>query len=204
MITSKKSNMGPVGLKPKGAYSGSTPYTFLDCVLHNHDSWVCIALDANGNPITISGQEPSDNSAYWQALTDGGRAAMAVGTQVQTDFNTWFGATANAGIRKTVNDWFSSVQNAWTQWFSDTLISGVRKIWTTWFGGVQSDWTTLSNNATAAIAGAENVNATVSGSTITITDRTGQSQTMELPIATETNIRNIVRNYTPEEEEEEA
>ena len=135
-------NAGPVGLKPKGAYNAATTYTLLDCVLYNHDSWVCKAMDAQGNPVDVTGQTPQDGSQYWQALTDGGRAAMAVGTQVRTDFDTWFGATANAGIRKTVSDWLSSVQDAWTVWFSDTLITGVRKIWDTWFGGVQGEWTT--------------------------------------------------------------
>ena len=165
----KTINAGPVGLKPKGAYNPSGTYTFLDCVLYNHDSWVCKAINANGEAIEITGQTPADGSQYWQALTDGGRAAVAVGSQMRSEFDTWFGATAAAGIRKAVADWFSGVQSAWTtwyegvqsawtEWFSDTLATGVRKVWSTWFSGRQSDWNTLSNNVTAATEHAENLN----------------------------------------------
>lgn len=207
MIKSKTINAGPTGLKPKGAYNNLTEYTVLDCVLHSHDSWVCTAMDAQGNPAKITGQAPYDGSPYWKALTDGGRAALAIGEGVRTDFNEWFGATANAGIRKTVADWFDTVQDAWTSWFSDTLTTGVRKIWDTWFGGVQDTWTTLENNATAAIsrtdtatAGANAaaaeaqekgsyakqqgdaaalVDASMSGTVLTVTSRTGSTRSVD-------------------------
>lgn len=174
--TTKTINAGPVGLKPRGAYSSTDTYTLLDCVLYNHDSWVCIAMNADGSAATVTGQAPADGSQYWKALTDGGRAAVAVGTQVRTDFDTWFGATANAGIRKTVSDWLTSVQTAFNDWFSDSLSTGVRKIWNDWFSdsiatgvryiwdhwfgeaptqqsqgsGVQGEWAGLKTDATTA------------------------------------------------------
>lgn len=75
----KTINAGPVGLKPRGAYSPTATYTLLECVLYNHDSWVCTAINTDGSAATISGQTPADGSAYWIALTDGGRAAYAEG-----------------------------------------------------------------------------------------------------------------------------
>jgi hypothetical protein len=74
MSTTKTINVGPVGIKPKGAYSASATYTLLDCVLYNHDSWVCTAKNQAGEPIEITGQAPADGSQYKPALTDGGRA----------------------------------------------------------------------------------------------------------------------------------
>lgn len=148
MATQTKTiNAGPVGIKPRGAYSSTDTYTMLDCVLYNHDSWVCTAMTADGSAATVSGQAPYDGSQYWKALTDGGRAAVAEGAQVRTDFDTWFGATANAGIRKTVSDWLTAVQTAWTEWFSDTLATGVRKIWSTWFSQRQTEWSEMSSTA---------------------------------------------------------
>ena len=159
-------NAGPVGIKPRGAYSSTDTYTLLDCVLYNHDSWVCIAMNADGSAATITGQAPADGSQYWKALTDGGRAAVAVGTQVRTDFDTWFGETENAGIRKTVSDWFADIQMTWSNWFGADAGSGIRKTfsdwfeqiqqaWTSWFGrdateGVQKDWADTKADATEA------------------------------------------------------
>ena len=71
----KTVNAGPVGLKPKGDYSASATYTLLDCVMYDHDSWVCKAMNAQGEAVNISGQTPSAGSQYWQKLTDGGKAA---------------------------------------------------------------------------------------------------------------------------------
>lgn len=148
MATQTKTiNAGPVGIKPRGAYSSSDTYTLLDCVLYNHDSWVCTAMTNDGSAATITGQAPYDGSPYWKAMTDGGRAAVAEGQQVRTDFDTWFGANADAGVRKTVSNWLTSVQTAWTEWFSDTLATGVRKIWNTWFGQTQTEWSSLSSQA---------------------------------------------------------
>lgn len=84
----KTINAGPVGLKPKGDYSASATYTLLDCVKHNHDSWVCKAVNAQGEAIEITGQAPADGSQYWQALTDGGRAAVAEGETARQKGNT--------------------------------------------------------------------------------------------------------------------
>ena len=81
-------NAGPVGLKPKGDYSSTATYTLLDCVKYNHDSWVCKAMNAQGEAIEITGQTPADGSQYWQALTDGGRAAYNEGETARQKGNT--------------------------------------------------------------------------------------------------------------------
>lgn len=187
MITeTKTTDAGPTGLLPRGNYSSTASYMLLHTVLYNHDSWVCKAVDQNGDAVEITGIAPEDNSPYWQALTDGGRAAVAVGTQVRSDFDAWFGATANAGIRKTVTDWlaarqtefyewFGATANAgirktvadwmaarqtqFTEWFSDTLTSGVRYIWTHWFSSTQSEWGSLKTDATTATTRANNASA---------------------------------------------
>lgn len=164
---------------PRGPYSPTATYTLNRVVLYDHDSWVCKALDAQGEAIEISGIAPDDatyGALYWQAMTDGGRAAVAVGQQVRTDFDTWFGADANSGIRKTVSDWLTSAQTQFNNWFSDTLQTGVRYIWDHWFSdllptgvryiwnhwfgeapteqsegsGVQKEWADLKADATAA------------------------------------------------------
>lgn len=140
----------------------------------------------------------------------------------QTAWSNWFGVSDSAGVRKTWSDWYTATQSAWNDWFSNSLSTGVRKIWTTWFSGVQTDWNTLSSqaasdhqtalsdhtqadtdhgtasndhatansdhtqastdhqNALTAISGAENVNATLSGTTITVTNRNGQQTTANL------------------------
>lgn len=85
---SKTMNAGPVGLKPKGDYSSTATYTLLDCVKYNHDSWVCKAMNAQGEAIEITGQTPADGSQYWQALTDGGRAAYNEGETAKQKGNT--------------------------------------------------------------------------------------------------------------------
>ena len=85
---SKTMNAGPVGLKPKGDYSSTATYTLLDCVKYNHDSWVCKAMNAQGEAIEITGQTPADGSQYWQALTDGGRAAYNEGETARQKGNT--------------------------------------------------------------------------------------------------------------------
>ncbi len=164
---------------PRGPYSPTATYTLNHVVLYDHDSWVCKALDAQGEAIEISGIAPDDatyGALYWQALTDGGRAAVAEAAAVRTEFNTWFGADANSGIRKTVSDWLTSAQTQfnnwfsdtlqtgvryiWDHWFSDSLQTGVRYIWNHWFGeapteqsegsGVQKEWADLKADATGA------------------------------------------------------
>lgn len=153
---------------PRGPYSPTATYTLNHVVLYDHDSWVCKALDAQGEAIEISGIAPDDvtyGALYWQAMTDGGRAAVAVGQQVRTDFDTWFGTDANSGVQKTFSDWFSDVLQTgvrylWDHWFSDLLPTGVRYIWNHWFGeapteqsegsGVQKEWADLKADATAA------------------------------------------------------
>ena len=88
MNKTKTIDAGPVGLKPKGDYSSTATYTLLDCVKYNHDSWVCKAVNAQGEAIEITGQTPADGSQYWQALTDGGRAAYNEGETARQKGNT--------------------------------------------------------------------------------------------------------------------
>lgn len=71
-------------------------------------------------------------------------------SEIQSGFNSWFGATANAGIRKTVSDWFTATQTAWNNWFSDSASTGVRKVWTSWFNATKEAWNTLSTNVSNA------------------------------------------------------
>lgn len=170
---------------PRGPYSPTATYTLNHVVLYDHDSWVCKALDAQGEAIEISGIAPDDpthGAESWQALTDGGRAAVAVAAQVRSEFNDWFGATASEGIRRTISDWFTTVQNAWSTWFSQTKtdwtswlnntktawtdwFNGVKSAWTAWFGadatsGVQKQWATLKADSTAATSRANTAAAT--------------------------------------------
>lgn len=81
----------------------------------------------------------------------------------QAAWNSWFGASASAGVRKTWSDWYTATTTAWDNWFSNTLSTGVRKVWTTWFGtdatsegSVQKQWKTLSDDAVAKTTAANN------------------------------------------------
>ena len=98
---SKTTNAGPVGLKPKGDYSSTATYTLLDCVKYNHDSWVCKAVNAQGEAIEITGQTPADGSQYWQALTDGGRAAYNEGETARQKGNQGNDAATKANLANT-------------------------------------------------------------------------------------------------------
>lgn len=163
-VQTKTTDAGPVGLIPAGEYSPSATYSLLMTVFYKHDSWVCIAMTPEGDEKQITGIAPDDptrGAENWQALTDGGRAAVAVGIQVRSEFNDWFGATASEGIRRTVSDWFATVQNTWSTWFSQTKgdwtdwFNSAKSAWTSWFGadatsGVQKQWTTLKADSTAA------------------------------------------------------
>ena len=184
-VQTKTTDVGPVGLIPMGEYNPAATYSLLMTVLYKHDSWVCIAMTTEGDEKQISGIAPDDptrGAENWQALTDGGRAAVAVGIQVRSEFNDWFGATASEGIRRTVSDWFATVQNAWSTWFSQTKtewtswlnntktawtdwFNGVKSAWTSWFGadatsGVQKQWATLKADSTAATSRANTAAAT--------------------------------------------
>ena len=102
----------------------------------------------------------------------------------------------------------STIQTAWNAWFGTSSASGVQKTWGDWFTGRQSEWdglktdaqsattnantaaTTANTAATAAntattrantaAADAENVNAQLSGLTVTITDRNGTQRTVDM------------------------
>lgn len=78
---------------------------------------------------------------------------------VQSAWNTWFGATANAGVRKTWNDWLSGVQTAWSTWFGTSSANGVQKEWADLSADAAADHTragqdhsTASNDHTQASA----------------------------------------------------
>lgn len=65
----------------------------------------------------------------------------------QAAWNSWFGASESAGVRKTWSDWYTATTTAWNNWFSDTLATGVRKVWSdfissanTWLSSAQSAW----------------------------------------------------------------
>ena len=203
VVQTKTTDAGPVGLIPAGEYNPAATYSLLMTVLYKHDSWVCIAMTPEGDEKQISGIAPDDpthGAENWQALTDGGRAAVAVAVQVRSDFNDWFGATASSGIRKTVSDWLASVQSAWNTWFSQT-----KAAWTSWFGadstsGVQKQWATLKADSTAATNRANDkaeyaqtqggyakqqgdaaalVDASLSGTVLTVKSRTGAVKSVD-------------------------
>ena len=163
----KTTDVGPVGLIPSGDYSPSASYSLLMTVFYKHDSWICVAMTDEGDAKEIIGIAPDDptyGADNWQPMTDGGRAAVAVAAQVRTEFNEWFGATADSGIRKDVSEWFAAAKLAFTNWFGADADSGVRKIFKdfmalikdtfyTWFGrdateGVQKQWADLKEDAT--------------------------------------------------------
>ena len=165
----KITDAGPVGLIPRGAYNPATPYSLLMTVLYKHDSWVCTAMTPEGDEKEITNIAPDDplhGAENWQALTDGGRAAVAEAAAIREDFDEWFGETENAGIRKTVSDWFTESQATFLSWFGTDANSGIRKVFGdfmalitdqfyTWFGrdateGVQKDWADTKADATEA------------------------------------------------------
>ena len=118
-----------------------------------------------------------------------------------TNWNSFFGATAESGVRRT-----------WSDWFSDTLATGVRKLWNDFWSAVNSNWTgfwgssdqdpngvrkqwadlhsqatsdhsTASSDHTASVAAtteASRVNAQLSGTVVTITDRNGTARSVDI------------------------
>ena len=150
MIKSKTSNAGPTGLKPKGDYSASATYTLLDCVKYNHDSWVCKAMNAQGEAITITGQAPSASSQYWQALTDGGIAAYNAATSANEAATL---ANTKAGLADTAAT------------HADTAATHAE----TAAGAAES----AESQALAAAGKASNVNAQLIGYDLKVTDKNG-------------------------------
>lgn len=87
----------------------------------------------------------------------------------------------------------TSRNTTWTDWFSDSIATGVRHIWNTWFGTTTDEWNTLkedvvaktnaanaaAQNANIKAAEAEKVNATLNGTTLTVTNRAGQSTSVD-------------------------
>ena len=74
--------------------------------------------------------------------------------------------------------------------YATNFVSATQSIWNSWFGtnsstGVQGEWADLKadiqselNDSAAATTGAEQVNATLEGTTITVTDRNGDSNSV--------------------------
>lgn len=150
----KTTDVGPVGLIPKGSYSPTATYSLLMTVLYNHDSWVCIAMTAEGDEKDISGIAPDDpahGAENWQPLTDGGRAAVAVATQVRTEFNEWFGADADSGVRKMFKDFMALITDTFYTWFGRDTTEGVQKQWT----DLKTDATEATDRANTAAGTAE-------------------------------------------------
>ena len=145
----KTTDVGPVGLIPSGEYSPSASYSLLMTVFYKHDSWVCVAMTDEGDAKEIIGIAPDDptyGADNWQPMTDGGRAAVAVAAQVRTEFNEWFGATADSGIRRDVSEWFAAAKLAFTNWFGRDATEGVQKQW----ADLKEDATTTTSRASTA------------------------------------------------------
>lgn len=145
----KTTDVGPVGLIPSGEYSPSASYSLLMTVFYKHDSWVCVAMTDEGDVKEIIGIAPDDptyGADNWQPMTDGGRAAVAVAAQVRTEFNEWFGATADSGIRRDVSEWFAAAKLAFTNWFGRDATEGVQKQW----ADLKEDATTTTSRASTA------------------------------------------------------
>lgn len=136
MSTTKTINVGPVGIKPKGAYSASATYTLLDCVLYNHDSWVCTAKNQAGEPIEITGQAPADGSQYWQALTDGGRAAYSEGETAKQKGNAvevqGNNAATKAQYAETQGDYAKAQGDYAKEWNDHPPYIGEDEYWYIW------------------------------------------------------------------------
>lgn len=96
-------------------------------------------------------------------------------TNTQSTWNNWFSDTLSTGVRKVWSTWYASTQTAWNNFWP-----AAKNTWESWFGtssanGVQKEWADLKADAISATNGAENVNATISGTTLTVTNRAGTS-----------------------------
>ena len=120
---------------------------------------------------------------------------------IQNTWTTWFGASNASGIRKDVADVIdgantakNNAQAAADEWDKNGVglkatinnwYLGIQSAWSNWFGtsdstGVQKQVKDAVDRAGSAATGAENVNATLSGTTITVTNRNGQSNSADL------------------------
>lgn len=152
--------------------------------------------------------EDSRNNLYAAAegtstsVNDNSRWASHNAAQAarQETWNSWFSDTLSTGVRKLWSDFWTTVNANWTAFYGATASDGVRGAWTDWFSktgtGVQSVWTAWFGSddnsgvrkqvkdavaaADAATTGAEKVNASLSGTTLTVTNRNGQQQSANL------------------------
>lgn len=118
-----------------------------------------------------------------------------------TNWANWFSDTLSTGVRKIWNDWFSDtlstgVRSRWnefwaivnTSWMdfwgtSESDPGGVRKQWSDLHSQATADHTQASSDHTASVAAtneASNVNAQLSGYTVIITNRQGQSSSVDI------------------------
>lgn len=111
----------------------------------------------------------ANNNTRWGAY----KLAEAAREQA---FANWF-SKATTGVQDVWTAWFNETKAAWTNWFSKAG-TGVQAIWTAWFG--EDDNHGVRKQVKDAVAGAENVDASLSGTTITVTDRTGHSENANL------------------------
>ena len=118
------------------------------------------------------------------------------GIRVENNVMTGYVTMKLAVLRTYLSNAITAIQTQWTAWFGldDTTEGGIQKTWKTWFTGRQSEWdvlktdsqsatsaaNTAAQNANTATAGAERVNANVSGMVVTITDRNGTQRTVDL------------------------
>ena len=89
-------------------------------------------------------QAETDRKNAWTAwFEDSANGVKALWTAwftgAKNSFNSWFGATASAGIRGEVASWFTSAKGAWNSWFGTSSTTGV-----------QGSWATLKSDATNA------------------------------------------------------
>ena len=72
-------NLGPYRLKPRGDYSGTTEYTYLDLVRYKGSGYVCCNEDLIDG-VSCIGIPPTGNTSselYWMCMVDAGEAASA-------------------------------------------------------------------------------------------------------------------------------
>ena len=95
-------------------------------------------------------------------------------TAIQTAWNTWFGVTADSGVRRTWTDWFGARQTEW-----NTYASGITETIQDAESATQAA-NSAASNADAKASEAANVNAQLSGMTVTVTNRNGVSTSVNI------------------------
>lgn len=102
------------------------------------------------------------------------QVVTTIANSIKSTWEAWFGTTADTGPRKLWNDFWGS---------SDQDPNGVRKQWSDLHSQATADHTQASSDHTASVAAtneASNVNAQLSGYTFIITNRQGQSSSVDI------------------------